>query len=118
MTSRPSSVPRSSATDRLPRLARAIDRFTPPLSVPIPCVARLRYGSPSGRSTLITSAPQSASSAPATGTKTHWASSTTRMPSKGSATARLHQPATVDLGRRAPGHLVDQLHGLGDLVGG
>ena len=30
--------------DRLPRLASARDRLTPPRSDPIPCVARPRYG--------------------------------------------------------------------------
>src|SRR5262245_802902 len=104
------------ATDRLPRLARATERFTPPRSAPMPWVASPRYGSPSGRSIRMTSAPQSARSAPATGTNTHWASSTTLMPSNASPTAGLHEPAAVHLGGGAAGHLVHQLHGLGHLV--
>src|SRR5262249_34068883 len=80
-TFRPSSRRRSSATERLPRFASAIDKLTPPLSVPIPWVMSPRYGSPSGRSIRMTSAPQSASSAPAPGTNTHGARSPTRSPS-------------------------------------
>ena len=79
-------------------------------------------GRPRSGSTRMTSAPQSASSAPATGTKTHWASSTTRTPSKAfcsmvSSTAPgLDQASTVDLGRLAARDHVDELDGLRHLV--
>src|SRR5580692_10239868 len=73
----------------------------------------------------MTSAPQAASSAPATGTNTHCASSTTRTPAKGlscasvtSSTSRVHEPPAVHLGRFAAGNGGYELDGLRHLVGG
>src|ERR1044071_481134 len=69
---------------RFPRLGCSMRKVIPPLLLPgiTPLDTRPRCGSPvSGCSTLITSAPQSASTAPAAGTNVHAASSTTRTPS-------------------------------------
>ena len=70
-------------------------KFTmPPLPPAIPDVIRPRLGSPvSGCSTLITSAPQSASTAPAAGTNVHEATSNTRTPA--SALAMMAFPLRV-----------------------
>src|ERR1700761_1314272 len=66
---------------RLPRLGCSMKWFTPPAPLTIPELMRPRCGSPvSGCSILMTSAPQSASTAPAAGTNVHAASSMTRMP--------------------------------------
>ena len=67
---------------RLPRLACSIRKLIwPVLSAP-PTVSSPRCASPRvGCSTLITSAPQSASTAPADGTKVYSATSRTRTPS-------------------------------------
>ncbi len=69
-SSRPSSDFRSSPTERLPRLGSSIMWATPPGPVGTrPEAARPRWGSPlSGCSILMTSAPHSAKTAPATGT--------------------------------------------------
>ena len=76
---------------RFPRLANSIDGLTP--GPPMPWVTRPRYPSPvTGCSTLMTSAPQSASSAPATGTNTQLASSTTFTPLNSPADLRGRSP--------------------------
>src|SRR5579862_5429682 len=81
-TSCPSAVPRLMATLRLPRLGSSIMWLTPPGPLGTsPDVMSARCGSPvSGCSTLSTSAPHSASTAPAAGTYVHAATSRTRTP--------------------------------------
>src|ERR1035437_3068455 len=76
---RSSSSRRLSVTLRLPRLSRAKAGLGMSLSMPSD-PNTLRMGSPTGASTLITSAPQSASSAAADGAATHTPNSTTRRP--------------------------------------
>ena len=68
-------------TLRLPRLSRAKAGFGMSLSMPSD-PNTWRIGSPVGASTLMTSAPQSASSAAAEGAATHTPSSTTRRPAR------------------------------------
>src|SRR5581483_3078952 len=79
---RPSSLPRSRVTLRLPRLGSSRNGFGPP-EVMLSRLRSARCGSPVGGSILMTSAPRSASMAPAAGTKVHAATSTTLMPSSG-----------------------------------
>src|SRR6201997_3845897 len=80
-SSRPSGLRVSRPTLRLPRLGCSMKWLTPPAPATMPELIKPRWGSPvSGCSILITSAPQSASTAPAAGTNVHAASSTTRMP--------------------------------------
>src|SRR3954463_1373988 len=69
---------------RLPRFGCSIMKFgMPPLPPISPDVINPRCGSPvTGCSTLITSAPQSASTAPAAGTNVHVATSRTRTPAR------------------------------------
>ena len=75
---RPSSVLRSTATERFPRLSGMKYRPTPGATG-----ITYRYASPAGGSTLITSAPRSARSTPQSGPATYCAYSTTRTPSRG-----------------------------------
>src|SRR5271166_4742316 len=80
-SSRPSGLRVSRPTLRLPRLGCSMKWLTPPAPATMPELINPRWGSPvSGCSILITSAPQSANTAPAAGTNVHAASSTTRMP--------------------------------------
>src|SRR5207244_2298104 len=79
--SRPAGRPRSRPTLRLPRFGCSTMKLTPPVGGTRPEVTSPRCGSPlAGCSILITSAPQSASTAPAAGTNHHCATSTTRTP--------------------------------------
>src|ERR1700733_2220646 len=79
--STPSGVPRSRAMLRLPRLECSINGWTSPVIGITPEDARPRMASPrSVGSTLMISAPQSASSAVAAGTKVCSATSRTRTP--------------------------------------
>src|SRR5207248_8178251 len=73
----------SRPTLRLPRLGCSIMKLAPPAARGTsPEVTRPRWGSPvAGCSTLMTSAPHSARTAPAAGTNVHDATSTTRTPS-------------------------------------
>src|SRR5262249_31392350 len=69
-------------TRRLPRVDCSIMKLPPPVGGKKPDVTSPRCGSPvTGCSTLTTSAPQSASTAPPDGTNHHCATSTTRTPS-------------------------------------
>ena len=78
-TSRPSGLLRSIPMLRLPRLGCSTMKLTPPVLGISPEVISPRCGSPlTGCSTFSTSAPQSASTAPAAGTNHHCATSTTR----------------------------------------
>src|SRR3954451_4939521 len=79
MASLPSSLRKSSTTERLPRLSSSNGGAAATLT-PMAWNTR-RWGSPPGGSTLMTSAPQSASTPAAEGPATHAASSTTRRPS-------------------------------------
>src|SRR4051794_23628935 len=81
MSARPSSLRRSSTTERLPRLSRSNGGLTMSPRAPPVTWSILLNGSPPGASTLMTSAPQSASTPPAAGPATHTPSSTTRTPS-------------------------------------
>ena len=74
MRSRSSSVRRSRTSDRLPRLSSVYAGFGISSAIPI-APNTLRIGSPLGASTLMTSAPQSASSPAAAGAATHTPSS-------------------------------------------
>src|SRR5689334_25021840 len=82
---RPSSCERSSPTLRLLRLSSSNGGLEP--SSPN-AESNPRNGSPFGGSILITSAPQSPSTAAADGPATHIPTSTTRIPSIGPVTAR------------------------------
>src|SRR6516162_1335725 len=80
-TSTPSGVLTSRPMLRLPRLACSKLGLGSPSTLYAPVSRSPRCGSPvTGCSTLMTSAPQSASTAPADGTNHHCATSTTRMP--------------------------------------
>src|SRR4051812_39062509 len=86
-TSRPSGVSTSMPIARLPRFVTSKRCPTPLTRAGTPHAATCRTGSPHpGRSTLITSAPQSARIAAAAGTNTKLATSTTRTPSSGPGT--------------------------------
>src|SRR6266568_793058 len=86
---RPPGALRSTATDRLPRLADWKNGSTPRYTLCRPNVARPRYGSPdSGSSTLMTWAPHSLSTDPAMGTKTWDATSSTRTSASGASIVR------------------------------
>src|SRR4051794_22543750 len=120
MSARPSSVRRSSTTERLPRLSRSNDGLTMSPRAPPVTWSMRRNGSPPGASTLMTSAPQSASTPPAAGPATHTPSSTTRPPS--SMRLVLAQPLLV-VGRSVDGDragvAVDGDGGaVGDAAGG
>src|SRR6478736_7460403 len=94
MTPRPASVRRSSWILRFPRLyATKFGLYCPP--------RKLRKGSPCGGSTLITSAPRSASIRPVSGAVITVLSSTTRTPFKTSVTAT---PSLLSLFRRLRPH--------------
>ena len=98
---RPSGCWTLIATDFLPWLGCSMKKLTasgPPGTSPE--AMRPRWGSPpSGRSILRTSAPHSASTAPAAGTKVQAASSTTRIPSIGFiASSSLAYRGAVQLG--------------------
>jgi hypothetical protein len=81
-TSSPRGLPRSMPTLRFPRFDCSIMKLTPPVGGKNPEVTNPRCGSPvTGCSILMTSAPQSASTAPPDGTNHHWATSITRTPS-------------------------------------
>ena len=67
---------------RLPRL-NISHEYAMPSAGAIPPNVRARIGSPVGASTLMTSAPQSANTAPAEGTNAHIATSMTRTPWSG-----------------------------------
>src|SRR5262249_20204711 len=80
-TARPAALARSNPTLRLPRFDCSIMKLTPPVGGKNPAVTSPRCGSPvTGCSILITSAPQSASTAPEDGTNHHCATSITRTP--------------------------------------
>src|SRR5436190_671328 len=71
------------ATPRFPRFGCSSMKLMPLTAGTSPDVTSPRTGSPlTGRSTLMTSAPQSASTAPAAGTNHHSATSITRTPSR------------------------------------
>src|SRR4051794_5321322 len=94
-SSSPSSLRMSMPMLRLPRFGCSIMKFGMPPPPPIrPEVISPRCGSPvSGCSTLMTSAPQSAKTAPAAGTNVHVATSMTRTPaSTSSIGARYFRP--------------------------
>ena len=79
--SRPSSVDASTPMQRLPRLVISHMKATPTSSSGSPATARPIIGSATfGWTTLITSAPQSASTAAADGANAYIDSSTTRTP--------------------------------------
>ncbi len=67
---------------RLPRLNISHEYAMPSTGATPPNV-RARIGSPVGASTLMTSAPQSANTAPAEGTNAHIDTSMTRVPRRG-----------------------------------
>ena len=79
---RPSSLVRSQVTLRLPRLGISRNGLGPS-SRRFNMLRRARCGSPLGGSILMTSAPRSASTAPAAGTNVQLATSTTRTPLSG-----------------------------------
>src|SRR5262249_24801362 len=81
-TSFASGVVRFRTTLRLPRLSSSKGGFAGS-SAPATVRYKPRKGSPSGGSIFTTSAPQSASTAPADGPATHNPSSTTRIPVNG-----------------------------------
>ena len=135
--SRSAASRRSSTTLRLPRLSRAKAGLG--MSSPMPSDPKTsRIGSPVGGSTLMTSAPQSASSAAAAGAATHTPSSTTRRPASaprpaapvasgagslttpapGRSAARGPQLVLLDLAGGVDGQLVDDLDRPGHLVVG
>src|SRR6266571_280379 len=109
---RPPGALRSTATDRLPRLADWKNGSTPRYTLCRPNVARPRYGSPDSRSsTLMISAPHSPSTDPAMGTKTWDATSSTRTSASGaSITWKASQPGFAghrrrrSVGREGPDH--------------
>src|SRR5262249_5536510 len=75
---------------RLPRFGCSTMKLTPPAAGTRPEETSPRWGSPcTGCSTLITSAPQSASTAPAAGTNHHCATSMTRTPCSTASIAAL-----------------------------
>src|ERR1700687_3264966 len=81
-TSRPRSVPRSTQRLRLLRVPLSTKKLWPLAPGMMPELIRPRRGSPRvGCSILITSAPQSANTVPAPGTKNHSAASINRTPS-------------------------------------
>src|SRR5215217_5520198 len=94
-TSRPPSVRRSTATERLPRLSSSNGGFMwPPYAH-----ARPRNGSPPSGSILTTSAPQSARIDAHAGAANHSPSSTTRTPSNGPLTDGVSRCCSVTGGR-------------------
>src|SRR5262249_58516647 len=96
-TARPAALARSNPTLRLPRFDCSIMKLTPPVGGKNPAVTSPRCGSPvTGCSTLTTSAPQSASTAPAEGTNHHCATSITRTPA---STCSIDEPPR---GREVP----------------
>ena len=77
---------------------------------PAPEPSSRRVLSPSSGSTLMTSAPRSASTMPQVGPITMWVNSTTRMPASGSASVRHERPWTNPLRHAGLGrHAVDRL---------
>src|SRR5262245_26379049 len=97
---RPSSVPRSSAIERLPRLITWKKPEKPLRRLPT-----WRWMSPPRRSTLMTEAPWSASNAAVSGPETMADRSRTEKPASGPGTADSPHPHRVD---RRPGVLAGE----------
>ncbi len=107
-TSRACGLVRSSPMDRLPRLAYWKAKSMPSTVAVIPAVRSPRYGSPvNGCSTFTTSAPQSARTAVARGTKTKEATSTTRTPLRISYMSLLHSSSAMATGGSEPSGRLD-----------
>src|SRR6201987_2839480 len=108
----PASLVRSTVTDFLPRLfgKKYVANGGRPGRTAVIC----RAASPPGASTLIPSAPRSASTCPASGPATFWVKSSTRNPSSGLAGLLFcilglsliwlvqHRGAVIVLGKRGP----------------
>ena len=110
MTARPSSllnVQREGALPPVGQRERQVDAAT---FRPDPLGGQAAVGIPFVGSMWMTSAPQSASSAPATGTKTHWASSTTLTPSNGCSG---HDRGSLSYGAGGEHHKRDDTVGPG-----